>query len=36
VPGAAGGDGGAIGELAPFVWHSAQTVALPVSVVVWV
>ena len=36
VPAGAGGDGGAIGELAPFVWHNAQTEALPVAVVVWV
>ncbi len=36
VPTGADGDGGGIGELAPFVWQSAQTVALPVSVVVWV
>ncbi len=36
VPAVAGGDGGAMGEFAPFVWQSAQTVAFPVSVFVWV
>ncbi len=33
VPAGAGGDGGAIGELAPFRWHWAHTAALPWSVV---
>ena len=32
VPAGAGGDGGAIGELAPFAWHCTQTGAFEESV----